>query len=302
MKLAADFALRGAVRDDLEPAAAIVRAEEEALRGESLFTGADLRDFWRLADVEGGSWIVEHDGAYAAFAACIYRDDRAECWSTVHPSCAGRGLGSFLLRRAEEHARERDLPQITGGTFAENAKAHALFAALGYREARHFFQMRIDLDTQPALPRWPDGIVATTFRPDDARDFHAALNEAFANEWGWHAAPFEEWREFRLEDPTTDTSLWFVARDGDQVAAVARCEANLDGGGWIGAIGVLKPWRRRGLGLALLQHTFVEFHRRGFPHVGLGVDADNPTNATRLYEKAGMRTIKEDVIYEKDLV
>ena len=96
-------------------------------------------------------------------------------------------------------------------------------------------------------------------------------------------------------------SLWFIARDGDEIAGVARCEANRDGGGWIGAIGVRKAWRRRGVGLALLRHAFREFHLRGDPHVGLGVDAENPTGATRLYERAGMRVMNELVLYEKEL-
>jgi hypothetical protein len=33
----------------------------------------------------------------------------------------------------------------------------------------------------------------------------------------------------------------------------------------------------------------------------LGVDAQNPTGATRLYERAGLRVIKEDIVYEKEL-
>jgi mycothiol synthase len=67
-------------------------------------------------------------------------------------------------------------------------------------------------------------------------------------------------------------------------------------------LGVRTPWRKRGIGLALLQHAFTEFHRRGEPHVGLGVDADNPTGATRLYEKAGMQVLTEDIVFEKELV
>jgi mycothiol synthase len=51
----------------------------------------------------------------------------------------------------------------------------------------------------------------------------------------------------------------------------------------------------------LLQHVFVEFRRRGEAHVGLGVDTENPTGATRLYERAGMRIVNEDVVYEKEL-
>lgn len=299
MNVPSGFTVRAARPDDLEAVAAIVRAEEESLRGESLFAGDDLRDFWRLAEADGDSIVVERDGTPVAFSLYLNRDGAS--WVTVQPRWSGHGLSSFLLSRAEEESRRRGLKQVRAGMLAENDAARALFPALGFREVRHYFQMRLELDREPAQPDWPDGIAVTTFRPEDARDFHRALNEAFANEWGWHATPFEEWREFRLEDPAVDTSLWFVVRDGDEIAAVARCEANRDGGGWIGAIGVLKPWRRRGIGLALLQHAFAELRRRGFPHVGLGVDADNATNATRLYEKAGMRVLKEDVIYEKGL-
>jgi ribosomal protein S18 acetylase RimI-like enzyme len=71
--------------------------------------------------------------------------------------------------------------------------------------------------------------------------------------------------------------------------------------GWIGALGVRDRWRKRGIGLALLQHAFAEFHRRGLTKVGLGVDASNPTGATRLYERAGMRVVAEDVTFVKEL-
>jgi ribosomal protein S18 acetylase RimI-like enzyme len=35
--------------------------------------------------------------------------------------------------------------------------------------------------------------------------------------------------------------------------------------------------------------------------IGLGVDAQNPTGATRLYQKAGMYPASEFVTYEKEL-
>jgi len=64
---------------------------------------------------------------------------------------------------------------------------------------------------------------------------------------------------------------------------------------------VLRPWRRRGLALALLHHTFGEFYRRGKRRVGLGVDADSLTGALRLYEKAGMHPIRQYASFEKEL-
>jgi mycothiol synthase len=82
---------------------------------------------------------------------------------------------------------------------------------------------------------------------------------------------------------------------------VLRCDAERAGAGWIGAIGVLRPWRQRGLGLALLRHAFGEFYRRGQPRAGLGVDAQNPTGATRLYERAGMHVAYEAVAFKKEV-
>jgi mycothiol synthase len=295
------LAVRRATLDDVEAAAAIVRAEELALRGESEFAEADLVDFWRASNLGDASWVVEREGAPVGFAVGLERDAESMYWITVHPEAAGRGVSSWLLARAEERAAVAGSRTIRLGTLAVNAAARELFGTGGYQEARHYFTMRIELDHEPEQPVWPDGLGVATFRPEDARAVHAALNEAFAEEWGWHELPFEDWREHRLEAPHTDVSLWFIAWDRDEVAGVARCEDDRDGGGWVGAIGVRKPWRGRGVGRALLLHAFGEFRRRGDPHVGLGVDAENPTGATRLYESVGMRMIKEYVIFVKDL-
>jgi mycothiol synthase len=295
------FLLRGAQEDDVELAAGIVRAEERALRGESVCDVADMIQFWRHANFDGGSWFVERHGLPVAFAAAIEREGEAECWAAVHPDFAGQGIATALLTRAESRARELGARRIKVGTFAENTAALRLFEHRGYREARHYYQMRIDLDRRPEPPEWPDGIVPATFRPEDARAFHETLQEAFAEEWGFHRLSFEEWKRKRLEAPETDVSLWFVARDGNDLAGVVRGDPKGDGGGLVGALGVRKAWRKRGIGLALLRQAFVEFHRRGEPHVVLGVDAQNPSGATRLYERAGMRKTKEDIIFEKEL-
>jgi mycothiol synthase len=293
--------VRGATLDDVEAAAAIVRAEEVALRGESEFGHADLVDFWRASNLGDASWVVERERIPVGFAACIERDAESMCWITVHPDVSGRGLSTWLLARGEERALVASSRTLRVGAIAENAAARRLFADRGYRDARHYFTMRVNLGHELERPVWPDGISVATFRPEDARAVHAALNDAFAEEWGWHSLLFEEWREHRLEAPHTDVSLWFIAWEGDEVAGVARCEDNRDGGGWVGAIGVRKPWRGRGVGRALLLHAFGEFGLRGDTHVGLGVDAENPTGAARLYESVGMRVIKEDVIFEKEL-
>jgi ribosomal protein S18 acetylase RimI-like enzyme len=71
--------------------------------------------------------------------------------------------------------------------------------------------------------------------------------------------------------------------------------------GWVGTLGVRREWRKCGIGMALLRHSFNEFYRRGKRKVGLGVDAQNLTGALRLYENAGMHVHQAFDQYEKEL-
>jgi mycothiol synthase len=296
------FHFRIGAESDLETVATLVHAEEKHLRGHSEWGTLEMIDFWRRCDFEGGIWIVETvDREPVGFAASMERDGEIDCWAAVHPEFTGRGLATALLAKVEERARRQGSRKIKAGMFAENAPARTLFEQLGFREVRRYYQMRIVFDRPPEPVAIPDGIELTAFRREDARAFHAAMNEAFEQEWGFVALPFEEWERTRLGPPETDTSLWFVARDHDEIAGAVRSDPEKYGGGWIGMIGVRSAWRKRGIGLALLQHAFAEFYRRGEPHVGLGVDAENPTGATRLYEKAGMRIFTEDIVFAKEL-
>ena len=71
--------------------------------------------------------------------------------------------------------------------------------------------------------------------------------------------------------------------------------------GYVNDLGVRRAWRKRGLGLAFLQHAFGEFYRRGYRKVGLGVDAQNLTGALNLYRKAGMHIHQQFDMYEKEI-
>ena len=110
----------------------------------------------------------------------------------------------------------------------------------------------------------------------------------------------EDWRRNRFGDPEFDPTLWAIAWDGEEVAGFSLNRYRM-GNGWIRTLGVRRPWRKRGLGEAILLHSFGEFYRRGKKTIGLGVDAQNPTGATRLYQKVGMYAASEFVTYEKEL-
>jgi mycothiol synthase len=181
----------------------------------------------------------------------------------------------------------------------------ALLAELrrrGYEFVRHFFEMKMDLFVEPAAPAWTEGLTVRTFSPEDARAVFEADREAFEDHWDSFHVSFDEWSEYFLGSSGFDPDLWFLAEDGDHLAGYALCSN--EGGETMGAVNVLgvrRPWRRRGVGTALLLHAFHEFRRRGREQARLAVDAENLTGAVRLYERAGMHVARRFERFSKDV-
>jgi mycothiol synthase len=296
------FELRRATVDDAAAVNELVTAADVAVQGWSESSDSELLGWWRMMDLEQSSWVLQDGGQVAAYSVAFAHGETLELDGFVHPDFQGRGLGAWLVARAEERTRELGLPKLYTFSLAADEKAHRLFAQFGMRELRRYYRMLIELDAPPPPPEWPGGLHVSSFEVDQAKAFHDAMVEAFEDEWNFVAMSFEEWRELRLvKDPDFDPSLWFLVRDGDEIAAIMRNEPDRSGAGFVGAIGVRKPWRRRGIAMALLRHAFAEFYRRGKRKVALGVDAENPTGATRLYERAGMHVAFEAVTFGKDV-
>jgi ribosomal protein S18 acetylase RimI-like enzyme len=254
------------------------------------------------ADLPHDSWLFEERGALVALGWIEKHDDTGIAVGVVHRDRSGRGLGSTLVDRSEERLRTLGAARIHNVTLAPDNAAPPLLESRGYREVRRFWEMTIELgDDPPRDPQLPEGFRIEPFSSDLARPFHGALEEAFAQHWEYEPQSFEKWWERQVAQPDHDPSLWFLVRTDEDVVAATRNDPERSGGGWIGAIGVRPAWRGRGLAKALLLHSFREFHRRGKRRVGLGVDSQNATGATRLYESIGMVVDSEQVVWEKEV-
>jgi mycothiol synthase len=287
---------------DFEAVAAFLADDEERLLGRpGRIAAADVRSWLSLIDLTTDSWLSDEEGRIVAVGWVDPRGEVGFAVGVVHVEAKGRGLGSELVERAEARLREAGIARIHQISLAADREAPGLLTARGYREVRRFWDMAIELDEAPPAPTLPDGLRIEAFAESEARPFHDALDEAFRDHWEHHSRPFEEWWAEKQGAPDYDPSLWFVVRDGDELAAVVRNDPNRNGGGLIGALGVRGAWRGRGLGKALLLHSFGEFYRRGLRRVSLGVDAENATGATQLYERVGMSVVLEQVVWEKEL-
>jgi mycothiol synthase len=286
------------------PALAAFLAEDEAhLFGRPSRVGvADITAWLSGPDLPNDTWLFEEDGRVVAVGWVEKHDDTGVAIGIVHRECRGRGLGSELVDRSEERLRALDVRRVHAVTLAPDVEAEPLLTGRDYREVRRFWEMTIELgDDPPPEPRLPAGFRIEPFSPELARAFHGALEEAFADHWEFQPVSFEKWWARQIAMPDHDPSLWFLVRADKEVVAATRNDPERSGGGWIGALGVRPAWRSRGLAKSLLLQSFGEFHRRGQRRVGLGVDSENTTGATKLYESVGMVVDTEQVVWEKEL-
>jgi ribosomal protein S18 acetylase RimI-like enzyme len=207
-----------------------------------------------------------------------------------------------LMDWAEAHAGEAGT-RLFAGAWSSNEAVLRQLAQRGFAPVRHSLRMEIDLTEATADPAWPDGVEVRTFREGDERTFYDVHRETFEDSWEPMEETFEEWTHWLLRPPAFVPELWFLALAGGEPAGIAVCHphAAVEGLGWVRLLGVRRPWRRRGLGRALLLHAFHELRRRGLSGAGLGVDASSDTGANRLYESAGMRVAGRFEIYEKEV-
>ena len=164
--------------------------------------------------------------------------------------------------------------------------------------------MQRDL-TEPIAPgRGADGYIIRQYRSADESAVRAVRNLSFADHWGstemdaerWTAA-FEGSTSFRPQH-----SRVAVGADGEIAAFVVVQEFVSDtksrgyATGYIALVGTLREARGRGLASALVTSVLESLAADGYRYAELGVDAESPTGAGRIYERLGFITLERDTV------
>ena len=275
----------------------LLRAYDEAHGADPDVDASELLDEWREVELDRDAWLWDEDGRADAFGCVFGRGELQHVDGYVHPDARGRGLGTEILRLGEERARERGGTRVHVGTLHADGAARRLLEARGYAFVRAFLRMGIELEAEPTVPAMPDGIALVSLTEADDAEVHAVAESAFRDHWDHVPRSLDQ---FRRRYEATDRGLWVGARAGDELVAASVNELRF-GGGWVGSLGTLREWRGRGLAQALLLASFRLFRERGERNVQLGVDAESPTGAVRVYERVGMHVVWRADVYEKRL-
>lgn len=317
------YVLRPVRAEDTEAIIELINASKQAKMGKyaTNLTKASYLSLLGLPNLNAEldrAVVSTLEGAMAGYAHVInrqsYMTNDAEIH--VHAQHQRQGLGTCLTQWAEKRARQF-IPlapaarSVTLGcaVIYPDPPAQNMLETEGFKLVRHFWSLRAEL-TGIVMPQWPEGLmVRHKISGQDEAEIYRAVDETFRDLWGYVEVPFEDGlRRFMQRDvinnPAYDPTLWFLAMAGREIAGYAICrevQSQRTKIGYVDKLGVRTRWRQRGLGLALLQHSFNAFLQRNIQEVRLEVDAESHTGAPKLYEKAGMTAYLQKAIYQKVL-
>lgn len=289
--------------DDFGAMLELMNAHQLAAFGEADATVDELW-LWLTApsvDVQRDIRLLEADGRLVGYADVDGTRDEPPLWwcdVKVAPDVEAEPVLEELVGWLDERAGEGRLRVWTS---AGDDRLIGAFERLGFAHSRHSYRMEIDLAGGVREPNGPGNVVFRTVAEEEERRIYDAVIEVWQDTSDPMDETFEEWQHWTTKATSFDPLLWFLAVDGDELAGFSLCreDANDSNAGHVAILGVRRPWRRQGMGEALLLHSFREFRSRGYTRLTLGVDAASPTGATRLYERAGMRVYRDTLFLER---
>jgi GNAT superfamily N-acetyltransferase len=310
---AAGLSIRAPDDSDAAALAELTAAEERAADGRAETTEGDIRFIWGWPRFDRGrdAWVALREEVPTGYA-WVWGPHRPR------PDYDGRlqlrrpdfptGAAAELLDRMEKRTLERwsedgfdERPCLAIPCSAKDDSKRGLLVSRGYRPMRMFFRMDRGLEAPFGAPAWPIGARVSAFRPGaDEPAVHQVMQESFADHFRFTPESLEDWSRRALHHPDFAPELTFLVwLDGQPIAASLNYRFGDEG--WVGMLGTRRAWRRRGLGTALLLHSFAAFREAGCGTAALGVDAENADGAVALYERVGMVVTRRDELFMREL-
>lgn len=293
--------------DDPEWAELLAAIEAEDQRGEtyelddladewaSVWSDPDdnARFLWDGRELVGFVWLGVRPGARDAH--------KVGQWGGVRPSRRREGIGTQLFEWAVRRAGEvaptlsDDLPTKIETDAAEHqVDLRAVATKAGYEPVRHFLEIARPTHLPVPDARAPEGLTLVPWSPEMDEAARLAHVEAFADHWGSEPRTREEWAQWYTGHRGFRPDLSLLAVDASgEVAALVLCAAypadwaTVPVEAWINTVGTRRAWRGKGVATWLMTEALrrIAAADDGFERAILGVDAENPTGALRVYRR-----------------
>jgi mycothiol synthase len=260
-----------------------------------------------------GMFIAEWNGETAGMVSAHIDKFREEKKGFVQnlgvlPKFRRRGIAAKLFETALESLKKRGMEVAETWAQTDRQGCIHLFEKFGFKQARITSIMIRKLDSIPGKNRKDRQLTIRDMQMREEKEIELLNkldNESFREHFNFRPVKIEETKYVLFGMPWFTVQKWFFAVLNDQ--PVGYCGVAIDEGlnkeknlkwGLIADIGVLKPYRRIGIGTLLMLHMMQELKDLGMKDAFLYVDYMNPTGAMKLYEKLGFKTLRKSIIYQ----
>jgi mycothiol synthase len=267
---------------------------------------------WGDATYPGGSrWVATlHDrivGLGTVGRIYMYAPEFDAYWATIQvsPDARRHGIGTVLLERLREHARDAGKTHLHVPANEVRPEGIAFLANHGFKEYERSKSVRLDLRgmTPPVIVA-PDGIAITSLGAEPALvvGVHAVALAAFSDIPGgdrpMDAGDLAEFRTRDVDRPEIPPDAFAVAVDDTDGSVVGYAALSMIPGSataaWHDMTAVRREARGRGIARALKLTTIAWAIRNGLQTLDTGNDVDNaPMRA--LNERLGYQPLPDEV-------
>ncbi|MEM2119279.1 MAG: GNAT family N-acetyltransferase [Candidatus Bathyarchaeia archaeon] len=229
----------------------------------------------------------------------------------VLPKFRHKGVARKLFEEALKSLRQREMTVAEAWTRSDKQACIHIYESFGFKPVRIISMMRRTLENLPGnIGENTEASIKEVAlnNEENLKLLNKLDNEAFKEHFNFRPRTVEETRYALLENPWFSKQEWFIAFLDEQpagfVGAVIDEELNKEKKlrwGWIYDVGVLKSYRRKGIGARLMLHAMQRLKHYGMADIVLYVDEMNPTKAIKLYEKLGFKTLYKGITYQRTL-
>ena len=251
-------------------------------------------------------FVAERNGVLIGCAGVTLEHgiQRALLDGLVHPLHRRRGVATKLISRAMQRISEANIKRAQVSVFETDAAAKNLLIKLDFQFIRHFFEMRLEMNSTRLPSATKSETISRRLRQGEEDLLTEIQNRCFADTWGFNPNTEEEiaYRLYMHGRSPDDVILTYL---GD--LPVGYCWTNIDAEanarrkkskGLIHMLGVDPDYRHREIGKAILLNGLEDLKARGIDIVELTVDSENAA-ACSLYESMGFAVYARTEWYEK---
>ena len=224
----------------------------------------------------------------------------------VHPLHRHKGIATELFSSGLQRISKSGIASAQVCVFETNASAKGLLSHLTFTFIRHFFEMRLDLNSKQ-LPTVRQGTTnSRRLKQGEEKLLTEIQNRCFADSWGFNPNTEEE-IAYRLnmygrspEDVTLTCLNDLPVGYCWSIIDAAENEKRKKSKGLIHMLGVDPQYRQQEIGRTILLNGLDDLKSRGVDIVELTVDSENPA-ACALYESVGFEIFARLEWYQKNV-